>query len=90
MLCLNAHRLTTASSKSEMSSVCTFTGTIGFKFRDYIYLPVQMVILLMGGSGLCADVVCDCTQTYQCIKQILDFMSIVLLLQLANEGKLNL
>ena len=34
----------------------------------------------MEGSGLNADVVCECTQTYHCIKQILDVMNIVLLL----------
>ena len=90
MLHLDAHRFTTASSKFEMSSVYIFTGTTDFKFHEHIYLPVQLVNLLMEGSGLSADLACECTQTYQCIKQILDVMSIVLLLQLANQEQLNL
>ena len=81
MLRLNAHRLTTASSGFQMSSVYIFTGRNGFKCNDYIYLPVQLVNLLMEGSGMNADVVCKCTQTYHCIKQIFAVMNIVLLLQ---------
>ena len=42
------------------------------------------------GSGPSADVVCECTQTYHCIKQIFNVMSIFLVVQLVNQGHLNL
>ena len=52
-----------------------FTGAIG-KFSN--------------GSGPSADVACECTQTYRCIKQILNVMSIFLVVQLVNQGQVNL
>ena len=61
-----------------------------FKFYDFIYLPAQMVNLVMEQIGLCADVACKCTQTYHCIKQILNVTSIFLVLQLVNQEQLNL
>ena len=73
-----------------MSSVYIFTGRIGFKFYDYIYLPAQLVNLVMEEPGPIADVACECKQTYHCIKQILNVMSIVLLVQLANLEQLNM
>ena len=42
------------------------------------------------GSGSSADVACECTQTDHCIKQILNVMSIFLVVQLVNQGHLNL
>ena len=42
------------------------------------------------GSGINADLACECTQTYHCIKQIFYVMSIVLLKKLVNQGHLNL
>ena len=42
------------------------------------------------GSGQNPDVACECTQTYRCIKQILNVMSIFLVVQLVNQGHLNL
>ena len=44
----------------------------------------------MEGPGPIADVACECKQTYHCIKQILNVMSIVLLVQLANLEQLNM
>ena len=42
------------------------------------------------GSGPNADLACECTQTYHCIKQIFYVMSIILVVQLVNHGHLNL
>ena len=38
------------------------------------------------GSGPNADLACECTQTYRCIKKIFNVMSIFLVVQLANQG----
>ena len=59
-----------------MSSVYIFRGRIVFKFHDNIYLPAQLLNLAMEGSGPGADVACECTQTYHCMKQILDVISV--------------
>ena len=42
------------------------------------------------GSGPNADLACESTQTYHCIKQIFYVMSIILVVQLVNQGHLNL
>ena len=42
------------------------------------------------GSGTNSDLACDCTQTYHWIKQIFNVMSIFLVVQLVNQGHLNL
>ena len=42
------------------------------------------------GSGPNADLACECTQTYNGIKQIFYVMSIILVVQLVNQGHLNL
>ena len=42
------------------------------------------------GSGPNADVACEWTQTYHCIKQIFYAMSIILVVQFVNQGHLNL
>ena len=41
------------------------------------------------GSPPNADLACECTQTYHCIKQIFYVMSIILVVQLVNQGHLN-
>ena len=56
-------------------TICMSTSAIG-KFSN--------------GSGPRADVACECTQTYSCIKQILNVMSIFLVVQLVNQGQVNL
>ena len=42
------------------------------------------------GSGPNADLACECTQTYRWIKQIFYVMSLFLVVQLVNQGNLNL
>ena len=42
------------------------------------------------GSGPNADLACECTQTYHCIKKTFYVMSIILVVQLVNQGHLNL
>ena len=42
------------------------------------------------GSGPNADLACECKQTCCCIKQIFNVMSIFLVVQLVNQGHLNL
>ena len=42
------------------------------------------------GSGPNADLACECTQTYRCVKQSFNVISIFLVVQLVNQGHLNL
>ena len=48
------------------------------------------IIKFNNGSGPNADLACECTQTYHGIKQIFYVMSIILVVQLVNQGHLNL
>ena len=53
----------------------------------YIY---ERIGKFSNGSGPSADVACECTQTYRCIKQILNVMSVFLLVPLVKLEQLNL
>ena len=54
-----------------------------------IYIFTGAIGIFGSGSGPSADVGCECTQTYHCINQILNVMSIFLMLPLVNQGKLD-
>ena len=61
--------------------------TVIFKFYNYIYLRAQLVNLVL---DLVRVLMLRVNATYHCIKQILNVMSIFLVVQLVNQGHLNL
>ena len=62
--------------------------TVKFKLHDYIYLQAQLVNLVMDWVQVLMLGVN--AQTYHCIKQILNVMSIFLVVQFVNQTQLNL
>ena len=61
--------------------------TVIFKFHDYIYFRAQFVNLVMDLVQVLMLHVN--AQTYHCIKEILNVMSIFLVVQLLNQEQLN-